>query len=148
MKEAIALSRSAVEHGNEPFGAVLVKDGEIVYSNENQIYSANDPTFHAEAGLVRGFCSETGITDLSDYTLYSSCEPCFMCSGALVWMKLGRLVYAASDTDLGEILHEKGSECSKMVFENSPFKPQVVSGILREESLKVLKAYFSEHKKG
>ena len=148
MKEAIALSRSAVEHGNEPFGAVLVKDGEIVYSNENQIYSANDPTFHAEAGLVRGFCSETGITDLSDYTLYSSCEPCFMCSGALVWMKLGRLVYAASDIDLGEMLHEKGSECSKMVFENSPFKPQVVSGILREESLKVLKAYFSEHKKG
>ena len=100
MKEAIRLARLAVEHGNEPFGAVLVKDGEIVFRNENQIYTQHDPTFHAEAGLLRRFCGETGITDLSDYTLYSSCEPCFMCCGAMVWTKLGRLVYGASDLDL------------------------------------------------
>lgn len=73
MKEAIRLSQLAVEHGNEPFGAILVKDGEIVFSNENQIHSATDPTFHAEAGLLRRFCAETQITDLQDYTLYSSC---------------------------------------------------------------------------
>ena len=78
MQEAIRLSELAVEHGNEPFGAVLVKDGEIVFSNENQIYTASDPTFHAEAGLLRRFCAQTGITDLRAYTLYSSCEPCFM----------------------------------------------------------------------
>ena len=89
MGKAIELSALAVEHGNEPFGAVLVRDGEIVYTNENQIHSAADPTFHAEAGLIRRFCWETHITDLSDYTLYSSCEPCFMCSGAMVWAKLG-----------------------------------------------------------
>lgn len=93
MKEAIELARLAAEHGNEPFGAVLVKDGEAVFTNENQIYTESDPTFHAELGLIRRFCAQTKITDLSDYTLYSSCEPCFMCSGALVWMKLGRLVY-------------------------------------------------------
>ena len=75
MAEAIRLSKLAVEHGNEPFGAVLVKDGAIVFSNENQIYTRHDPTFHAELGLLRRFCGETGITDLSDYTLYSSCEP-------------------------------------------------------------------------
>ena len=84
MQEAIALSAAAVAHGNEPFGAVLVKDGEIVYRNENQIYTRNDPTFHAEFGLIRRFTEETGITDLSEYTLYSSCEPCFMCCGAMV----------------------------------------------------------------
>ena len=92
MREALRLSQQAVAHGNEPFGAVLVKDGELVYSNENQIYTRHDPTFHAEAGLLREFCLESGITDLSAYTLYSSCEPCFMCSGAMVWVKLGRLV--------------------------------------------------------
>ena len=148
MKEAIALAKAAVEHGNEPFGAVLVKDGEIVFTNENQIYTANDPTFHAEAGLMRRFCDQKGVTDLSEYTLYSSCEPCFMCSGAMVWMKLGRLVFGASDLDLGEILGEKGSECSKMVFENSPFAPTVTAGVLREESIAVLRAYFSSHQKG
>ena len=69
MGEAIRLSRLAVAHGNEPFGAVLVKDDRIVFSNENQIYTRHDPTFHAEAGLLRTFCEETGITDLREYIL-------------------------------------------------------------------------------
>ena len=63
MSKAIELSKSAVEHGNEPFGAVLAKDDEIVFTNENQIYTMHDPTFHGEAGLIRRFCAETGITD-------------------------------------------------------------------------------------
>ena len=92
MREAIRLSEQAVAHGNEPFGAVLVKDGEIVFASENQIYTKSDPTWHAEAGLLRRFCADTEITNLSEFTLYSSCEPCFMCCGAMVWTKLGRLV--------------------------------------------------------
>ena len=148
MKEAIRLSEMAVEHGNEPFGAVLVKDGEIVYTNENQIYTAAEPMFHAEIGLVRKFCHDTGIIDLSEYTLYSSCEPCFMCSGAMVWMKLGRLVYGASDKELCSLLGVEGSECSRIVFEKSGCKTQVTGGVLREESMEVLKKYFADHRKG
>ncbi len=148
MRRAIELSQLAVEHGNEPFGAVLVKDGEIVFANENQIYTKNDPTFHAEMGLIRRFVAETGITDLSDYTLYSSCEPCFMCSGAMVWVQLGRLVYGASNDDLERILGNPGCDCSVMVFENSFRRPAVTSGVLREESIAVLRAYFADHKKG
>ncbi len=148
MKRAIELSRNAVKNGNEPFGAVLVKDGEIVYENENQIYTMHDPSFHGEAGLIRRFCAETGITDLSEYTMYSSCEPCFMCSGAMVWTKLGRLVYAASNIDLENILGNEGCNCSKMVFLNSFHKPEVTTGVLRDESLEVLKEYFSHNVKG
>ena len=148
MQRAIDLSISAVEHGNEPFGAVLVKDNQVVYTSENRIYTKHDPTFHGEAGLIRQFCAETGITDLSQYTMYSSCEPCFMCSGAMVWVKLGRLVYATSNDDLEQILGNKGCNCSKMVFEHSFWKPQVTAGVLREESLLVLKDYFSQHGKG
>lgn len=148
MRKAIELSRLAVEHGNEPFGAVLVKDGEIVYTNENQIYTLHDPTFHGEAGLIRRFCAETGVTDLTDYTMYASCEPCFMCSGAMVWTKLGRLVYGAGNVDLEGILGNEGCECSRIVFENSFHQPRVTAGVLREESLAVLKAYFAEHPKG
>lgn len=148
MREAIALSRQATEHGNEPFGAVLVKDGKVVFTNENQIYTKHDPTFHAEAGLIRNFCEETGITDLSEYTLYSSCEPCFMCCGAMVWVKLGRLVYGASDIDLSEILGVTGSECSKIVFSESHANIEVASDILRKEALEVLKDYFKNHNKG
>lgn len=148
MERAIELSAKAVEHGNEPFGAVLVKNGQIVYENENQIYTKNDPTFHAEAGLIRRFCEETGIIDLSEYTLYSSCEPCFMCCGTMVWTKLGRLVYGASDIDLCNILNVAGSECSKIVFKSSGAKTQVTSGVLREKAIEILKEYFTNHNKG
>ena len=148
MQKAIELSKAAVRNGNEPFGAVLVKDGEVVYTNENQIYTMHDPTFHAEAGLIRRFCAETGITDLREYTLYSSCEPCFMCSGAMVWVKLGRLVYGASNTELEEILGNDGCNCSKMVFDNSFWQPEVTAGVLREPALEVLKDYFGNHEKG
>lgn len=148
MKTAIDLSKSAVAHGNEPFGAVLVKDEKIVFTNENQIYTKHDPTFHGEAGLIRTFCAETGITDLREYTMYSGCEPCFMCSGAMVWVKLGRLVYGASNMDLESILGNKGCNCSKLVFDNSFWHPEVTAGVMRDESLAVLKNYFAEHSKG
>lgn len=148
MRQAIALSASAAARGNEPFGAVLVKDGEQIFTNENQIYTAGDPTFHAEAGLLRRLCAERGITDLSGYTLYSSCEPCFMCSGAMVWMKLGRLVYGASDQDLCALLGVEGSEPSRIVFRESGVSTEITAGVLREESLAVLREYFKEHGKG
>ena len=148
MRKAIEFSRLAAEHGNEPFGAVLVKNDEMVFTNENQIYTRHDPTFHGEAGLIREFCAQTGITDLQEYTMYSSCEPCFMCSGAMVWVKLGRLVYAASNMELEKILGNEGCNCSKMVFDNSFWQPQVTAGVLREESLVILKAYFEKHEKG
>ena len=148
MKQAIELAELSVKHGNEPFGAVLVKNGEVALTNENQIYTKHDPTFHGEMGLIREFCAQTGITDLHEYTLYSSCEPCFMCSGAMVWVKLGRLVYGASNDDLEGILGNEGCNCSKMVFDHSFWRPQVTAGVLREESIAILKDYFANHPKG
>ena len=71
-----------------------------------------------------------------------------MCSGAMVWVKLGRLVYGASNIDLENILGNEGCNCSKMVFDNSFWHPQVTEGIMREEALTVLKEYFDTHKKG
>ncbi|EGW40333.1 hypothetical protein DOT_1673 [Desulfosporosinus sp. OT] len=65
-----------------------------------------------------------------------------MCCGAMVWTKLGRLVYGASDIDLCNLLGENGSHCCQIVFENSSFKPEVTAGILRDESLQVLASYF------
>lgn len=148
MKLAVDLSKKAVDNGNEPFGAVLVKDDKVVFTNENQIYTRHDPTFHAEMGLIRRFVEETGISDLHDYTLYSSCEPCFMCSGAMVWINLGRLVYGAGNDDLEKILGNGGISTTKAVFENSFRSPKVKGGVLREESLEVLKSYFANHNKG
>lgn len=144
MKEAIRLSREAARHGNEPFGAVLVRDGQIVHTNENQIYSRHDFTAHAELGLIQAFCAETGVTDLHEYTLYSSCEPCFMCSGAMVWARLGRLVsrlqaiWSCVASSPPEAAHAAESYLSIPIT-----VPQVTPGVLRAESLEVLREYFS-----
>ena len=148
MRAALAQARAALDAGEVPVGAVLVKDGQIIYANENQIYTRKEPTFHAEAGLLRRFVEETGITDLSDYTLYSSCEPCFMCCGAMVWMKLGRLVYGASDMDLCRILGVQGSKCCEVVFGSMHAATQVTAGVMREEALRVMEDYFAGHVKG
>ena len=71
-----------------------------------------------------------------------------MCSGALVWVKIGRLVYGASNIDLEEILGNAGCNCSKIVFDNSFWKPEVTAGVLREQALEILRDYFGKHTKG
>lgn len=144
MAQAIDLASAAVRHGNEPFGSVLVKGGKVVFSIENQIKTRHDPTFHGETGLIRTFCGNTGITDLRAYTLYTNCEPCFMCSGAMVWARLGRLVYAASNRDLLRIFGKEGSDCSELVFSHSGWRPEITSGVLRQESMALLQDYFGK----
>jgi tRNA(Arg) A34 adenosine deaminase TadA len=147
MRQAIKVAISAIKHGNEPFGAVLVKDGGIVFKNENEVITTNDPNSHAESGLIRKYCAQEGTTDLSDCTLYTNCEPCFMCCGTIVWAHVGRLVYAASDKDLGKLIHDPGSKVVDTVLRSSAWTPKVTSGVLRNDSIALLRAYYNEHPK-
>jgi tRNA(Arg) A34 adenosine deaminase TadA len=99
LRRAIALSISSVEHGNHPFGSLLA-DGEIVLlESENTVNTGNDVTGHAETNLVR-LASKYTLEQLRTFTLYTSCEPCAMCSGAIYWAGIGRVVYALSEDDL------------------------------------------------
>ncbi|MBP0726316.1 nucleoside deaminase [Bacillus sp. RG28] len=141
MKKAIEMALQARKEGNEPFGAILVKDEEIVMIGENKINTFCDPTHHAEIGLIRRFCSENNVFDLSEYTLYTSCEPCVMCSGAMVWSTLGKMVYSVSHDQLAEIAGSNIMIACREVFEKSPHKPNVVEKILNEEGLKVFEGY-------
>lgn len=141
MKIAIDMAKDARNNGNEPFGAVLVKDGEIVMRGENKINSKTDPTHHAEIGLIRDYCSANDVSDLSKYTLYSSCEPCCMCSGAMVWSKLGKLVYSVSHDQLAKIAGSNIMIGSKEVFERSPNAPKVIEKLLIKEGLEVFEGY-------
>lgn len=141
MKKAIVLAMKSRNEGNEPFGAILVKDDEIVMSGENQINTLFDPTHHAEIGLIRKFCMENNIFDLKEYTLYTSCEPCVMCSGAMVWANLHKVVYSVSHDQLAQIAGSNIMISCKEVFQKSPNKPIVVENVLNEEGLKVFDKY-------
>ncbi len=138
MEEALRLAREAAERGDEPFGAVLVKDGEIVSRGQNRIHTQHDPTCHSEIDAIRRYCAEHGTTDLSDCTLYTSCEPCYMCSACIVRVRLKKLVYSASEKDCASLRGEPIWDDSSFIFSTSLYRPEVTKDFLREEGLAVL----------
>lgn len=138
---AINLAIESREKGNEPFGALLVKDNEVVMVGSNEIKTQSDPTSHAELGLIRKYCVENRVFSLEDLTLYTSCEPCVMCAGAMVWSNLGKLVYSVTHDQLAIIAGSNIMISSKEVFNKSPNQPVLVGPILGEEGLKVFTGY-------
>ena len=104
MKEAIELSRKNIREGKGgPFAAVVVKDGKIVARGTNLVTSANDPTAHAEVVAIREACRVLGTFQLSGCELYTSCEPCPMCLGAIYWARPDKVFYANTHTDAAQI---------------------------------------------
>jgi guanine deaminase len=88
----IALTKMHADEGG-PFGAVIVRDGEIIAEGWNQVTSRNDPTAHAEVVAIRAACERLQTFDLSDCEIFASCEPCPMCLGAIYWARLRALYY-------------------------------------------------------
>ncbi|MBO9999332.1 MAG: nucleoside deaminase [Cyanobacteria bacterium SID2] len=86
-----------------PFGAIIVKDGEVVGTGNNRVTSTNDPTAHAEIVAIRNACQTLDSFHLKGCTLYTSCEPCPMCLGAIYWARIDRLFYACTQEDAAKI---------------------------------------------
>ena len=104
MRHAIALSRRGMEGGaGGPFGAVVVKDGQVVAEGWNQVTSTNDPTAHAEVVAIRRACTALGRFDLRGAVLYTSCEPCPMCLAAAYWARLDAVVFGNARDDAAAI---------------------------------------------
>ena len=103
MREAIRLSEENVRNGGGPFGAVIARDGEIVATGVNRVTSENDPTSHAEINAIRAAGRILGTFDLSGCEIYSSCEPCPMCLGAIYWAHLDRLYFGNDKKNAAEI---------------------------------------------
>lgn len=103
MRKAIELSVENVKNGGGPFGAVIVKDGKIVATGVNRVTANNDPTAHAEVSAIRAACEKLGTFDLSGYEIYTSCEPCPMCLGAIYWAHLDKVYYGNDKTDAKDI---------------------------------------------
>lgn len=100
MRMAIALSeKNVLQNKKTPFGAVVVRNGEVVGEAHNEVDAQNDPTAHAEIVAIRRACKNLGRVRLEDCELYTSCEPCPMCIGAIYWSGLERIYYANSKAD-------------------------------------------------
>ncbi len=109
LKQAFAIARRAGEKGNLPFGAILVNaTGDVVFEAENTAATSGDCTGHAELNLVRAASRKLGLDGIAGLSIYTSCEPCCMCSAAIVWGGLGRIVFGLSSSRLGEVRSEGG----------------------------------------
>lgn len=103
MRKAIALSIENVKNGGGPFGAVIVKDNEIIATGVNRVTANHDPTAHAEVSAIRAACEKLNTFDLSGCEIYTSCEPCPMCLGAIYWAHLDKIYYGNNKHDAADI---------------------------------------------
>lgn len=103
MRKAIALSIENIKNGGGPFGAVIVKDGKIIATGVNRVTANTDPTAHAEVNAIREASKKLGTFDLAGCDIYTSCEPCPMCLGAVYWARMDKLYYGNTKTDAKEI---------------------------------------------
>ena len=141
LREAIRLSleKMAANEGG-PFGAVVVKDGQVVGRGWNRVPSTNDPTAHAEVVAIRDACARLKTFSLAGCELYSSCEPCPLCLAAIYWARLDRVYYAATCDDAAEAGFDDRNfyrELAKPVGERAI----PVGQALRDEALVALRAW-------
>lgn len=99
MREAIRLSEENVTNGGGPFGAVIARDGEIIATGVNRVTASHDPTAHAEVSAIREACRKLGTFDLNGCVIYTTCEPCPMCLGAIYWAHLDKIYFGNNKTD-------------------------------------------------
>lgn len=119
MRRAIALSEESVRTGGGPFGAVIVKDGVIVSEASNSVTIDHDPTAHAEVNAIRKATQKLGTFDLEGCEIYTSCEPCPMCLGAIYWAHLDRIYYANNRKDAARIGFD-----DDFIYKEIALKPQ------------------------
>lgn len=110
LARALEVARLARGNGNHPFGAILVTGDGTIIEGQNSVVTAGDPTGHAETNLVRLAAARLSRDELRGSTLYTSTEPCVMCSGAIYWAGIGRVAYALPERMLGDMVPEQDGE--------------------------------------
>ena len=147
LRETIMVARSAIEHGNHPFGALLAdKDGKILLTAENSVVTDRDCTAHAETNLIRKACKAYKSNFLASCTIYASTEPCPMCAGAIFWANVRRVVfglseeklYALTGSDTDEVLYLPSRE----VLAKGKKDIEVIGPLLENEAFKVHKDFW------
>ena len=141
MREAIRLSIEKMQAGfGGPFGAVVVKDGQIIARGFNQVTTTHDPTCHAEVDAIRKACQALGTFQLEGCDLYTSCEPCPMCLGAIYWAHLDKIYYGNNKTDAARIGFDDSFIYDELALERKDRK-KVMEELLPDEAIAAFRAW-------
>lgn len=143
MRRAIALSEQSVAAGGGPFGAVIVKDGRIVAEACNRVVPDGDPTAHAEVSCIRAAARRLGTFNLSGCDIYTSCEPCPMCLGAIYWAHLSRVFYGNDRHDAADAGFD-----DEFIYQELALPPadrhKPMQMLLRDEAAKAFRAWLAK----
>jgi tRNA(adenine34) deaminase len=142
MREALGEAAAAAADGEVPIGAVVVLNGEIIARGNNRSLRDCDPTAHAEIVALRRAAAAVGNYRLSGATVYATVEPCAMCAGALVWARVGRLVYGTRDPKAGAV-HSLFAICTSDTLNH---RLDVREGVLEEDCRAVIQEFFRERR--
>jgi guanine deaminase len=141
MRMAIALSEQNVTEGlGGPFGAVIVRNGEVIAGSGNKVVPSNDPTAHAEVSAIRLACTALNTYNLEGCVIYTSCEPCPMCLGAIYWARLDKIYYANNQADAAAIGFDDQFIYEELDRPKHERQLPVVE-LLRDEALGAFKAW-------
>ena len=141
MREAIRLARNGMDHNEGgPFGAIVVQDGVIIGLGNNRVTSTNDPTAHAEVVAIREACRHLNTFQLTDCVIYTSCEPCPMCLGAIYWARPKAVYFACTKSDASVIGFDDSFIYKELYLDFQQRKIPMIP-LLREEALTVFKAW-------
>lgn len=140
MREAIRLSIENVANGGGPFGAVIARDGEIIATGVNRVTVNNDPTAHAEVSAIRSASQRLGTFNLSDCEIFTSCEPCPMCLGAIYWARLKKVYYANTKADAKAIGFDDSFIYDELALPQDKRKLPA-EAMLRNEAIKAFEAW-------
>ena len=147
MREAIRISIENVQSGKGgPFGAVIVKDGEIIAHGKNEVIGNNDPTAHAEIVAIRKACQKLDSFQLAGCEIYCSCEPCPMCLGAIYWARPDKIYYANTKEDAASINFEDDFIYAELDLPNEQRKLPTLQ-LLRDEALVAFELWRTSTKK-
>lgn len=143
MQRAIALAIENVQSGRGvPFAALVVKDGKVIAEGTNRVTSANDPTAHAEIVAIREACRTLGDFQLHGCDLYTTCEPCPMCLGAIYWARPARILYAATAADAARAGFDDAFIYDEICLPPHARRMPIVQ-VLRDEALAAFQAWIS-----
>jgi len=146
MRKAISLSIENLELGGGPFGAVIVKDGQIIAGSANSVTIDMDPTAHAEVNAIRKACKALNTFDLSGCQIYTSCEPCPMCMAAIYWAHIDIIYYGNTKEDARNAGFDDDFIYKEIAVEKESRKVKFVP-LLRIESLEAFKLWESKENK-
>jgi len=146
MRKAIALSIQNIQKGGGPFGAVIVKNGKVIATGVNRVTKNTDPTAHAEITAIRKASRKLGTFDLAGCDIYTSCEPCPMCLGAIYWAHLDKMYYGNTKSDAKSIGFD-----DSFIYDELELKPEkrrlLTTQLLPDEAIEAFKTWANTENK-